>query len=155
MFKSGLIVAGVMLFLAIGVSLLSPCCVPCLAILAGAAAGYLAAVFDKPIAPGDSAQTGAAAGGIGGIGALIGHVIGGAINAVMVGPEMMEDILYQLGLPASSDPTTYYAGAIGGTCCFGVLEVALMAGLGALGGWLWFQTTGKDAVILSGDEDES
>jgi hypothetical protein len=149
MFKSGLIIGAVMLVLTIGASLLTPLCVPCLALLAGAGAGYLAGMFDKPSASGASAQTGAGAGAIGGVGALIGHLAGGAANAIFVGPEDVADLLRGLGLPASSDPTTYYVGAIGGACCIGLVEVLLMAGLGALGGLLWYQITGKNAARSS------
>lgn len=149
MLKSGLIIGVVMLVLTIGVALITPLCVPCLALLAGAGAGYLAGVFDKPSASGASAQTGAGAGAIGGIGALIGHLAGGAANVILVGPEGAANLLQGLGLPTSIDPTTYYAGAIGGACCFGLVEVLLMAGLGALGGLLWYQITGKNVTMSS------
>jgi hypothetical protein len=150
MLKSGLIIGVVMLVLTIGVALITPLCVPCLALLAGAGAGYLASVFDKPSASGASAQTGAGAGAIGGVGALIGHLAGGVANVILVGPEGAADLLQGLGLPTSSAPTGYYAGTIGGTCCFGLVEVLLMAGLGALGGLLWYQIAGKNVTTSSG-----
>lgn len=48
MLKSGLIVGVVMIVLAIGSTLISPLCAPCVALLAGLGAGYLACVFDRP-----------------------------------------------------------------------------------------------------------
>jgi hypothetical protein len=144
MTKSGLIVGVITLILATGVTLLSPFCVPCVAILAGVGAGYLAGVFDKPNVSGASAKSGAIAGTIGGAGALLGHLIGGVINAVLVGPAGGAAIAQQLGLPVTSDfPAAYYGGTAGVACCFGLGEVALMAGLGALGGLLWFRLSGQ------------
>jgi hypothetical protein len=150
MLKSGLITAGVMLVLAIGVSLLSPICVPCLAIFVGLGAGYLAGLFDKPASNGAVAKAGAAAGAIGGVGAIVGHLIGGVINVFIVGPEKAMELMRQWGFPSdmldSSNPTAYYAGAFGGACCVGLVDLLLLAGLGALGGLLWWQITGKKAA---------
>ncbi|MEJ2560830.1 MAG: hypothetical protein P8186_32340, partial [Anaerolineae bacterium] len=63
--------------------------------------------------------------------------------SILLGPEQTADILRQLGLPASGDASTYYAALIGGSCCFGLFEVLLMAGVGALGGLIWYQIRGK------------
>ncbi len=149
MLKSGLITAGVMLLLGAGVSLLSPICVPCLAIFVGLGAGYLVGLFDKPASNGAVAKGGAAAGAIGGVGAVIGHLIGGAINVVIVGPEKAIELMRQFGLPvdAASSPAAYYAGAFGGACCIGLIDLLLLAGLGALGGLLWWQITGKNSAM--------
>ena len=146
MLKSGLIIGGVMLILAIGGSLITPLCVLCLALLAGVGAGYLAGVFDKPLASGPAAQGGAGAGAIAGVGALLCHLVGGIVNAVVIGPEATAELLQQLGLATSADPTTYYAAALGGACCLGLIEVGLMAGLGALGGMLWFRVNGNNEL---------
>jgi hypothetical protein len=143
MLKSGLIVGAVMLVLSLGGSLLTPLCVPCLALVVGIGAGYLAGTFDNPIASGASAQVGAGAGAIAGVGALIGHLLGGVVNVILLGPERTADVLRQLGLPASADASTYYAALIGGSCCFGVFEVLLMAGVGAVGGLIWYQIRGE------------
>ena len=142
MLKSGLIVGAVMLLLSLGGSLLSPLCVLCLALVAGLGAGYLAGVFDSPPDSGPAAQSGAGAGAIAGVGSLLGHLAGGAVNIVIVGPEGATDLLQSLGLASGVDPTTYYASALGGACCLGLVEIGLMAGLGALGGLLWFRVNG-------------
>jgi len=143
MIKAGLILGAVMLVLGIGASLISPMCVPCLALAAGIGAGYLAGVYDKPRTSGNSAKVGAVAGTIGGAGALIGQLIGGILNATIVGPEGAAQLLRQLGLPTVGDPTFYYLSFIGGALCFGVVDIVLMAAFGALGGILWQQFTGK------------
>lgn len=143
MLKSGLIIGLVTLIFAGGASLITPLCVPCLALLGGLGTGYLAGSFDKPLDSGASTRKGAGAGAIAGVGALGGHLLGGGINAALVGPQGAADLMNTLGLPATTDPTTYYTSVIGGSFCFGLMEIALMAGLGALGGLLWYQHTNK------------
>jgi hypothetical protein len=144
MIKAGLILGVVMLVLGIGGSLITPLCVPCIALAAGLGAGYLAGVFEKSETSGGAAKVGAIAGAIGGAGALLGQIIGGIINAIVVKPEGVADMLEQFGLPVASDPSLYYISFIGGGVCFGVIDIILMAGLGALGGILWYQVTGKN-----------
>ena len=144
MIKAGLILGAVMLILGVGGSLISPICVPCLAVMAGVGAGYLTGMLEKPLTSGDSAKVGAIAGAIGGVGALLGQIIGGILNAIMVPPERAMDMLEQFGLPATYDSNFYYISQIGGGVCFGVLDIVLMAGLGALGGILWQQIAGKN-----------
>ncbi|HOT91278.1 MAG TPA: hypothetical protein PLN71_06855 [Anaerolineae bacterium] len=132
-----------MLVLGVGVSLITPLCVPCIALLAGLGAGYLAGVYEKPFASGGAAKAGAIAGAIGGVGALLGQFIGGIINSVLVDPQTIMNVLEQLGLPTTYDPSMIPTAQIGGGVCFGVLDIVLMAGLGALGGILWQQIAGK------------
>ncbi len=148
MVKAGLIVGAIMLVLGTGGGLLIPplLCVPCLAVLAGLGGGYLAGQFDRPSAGNLAAKAGAGAGAIGGIGAVIAHLILGAVSAFTVGPEGAAELLRQMGLDPGTNATSpafYYGGALGGACCFGLFEVVLLAGLGALGGLLWYQITGK------------
>ncbi len=149
MVKSGLIIGGVMLVLGTIFGFLFPLCIPCLALFAGAGAGYLAGMFDKPMGgTGGSAKVGAGAGAIGGAGALIGHIVGGMATALVYGPQASVDLMRQFGVDVPASAATggvgFYAGAFGAACCFGLVEVALMAGLGALGGLLWYQMTGKN-----------
>ena len=154
MLKSGLILGVVALLLAIGAALLSPLCVPCLTLLLGLGAGYLAGAFDKPSEKRGSTKSGAIAGAIGGAGALIGQAVGAVINSQLVGPGGAIKLIRQLGiqLPSGATPadiaTGYWGGVIGSTCCLGLFDVALMAGLGALGGLLWWQMSGSKRSVL-------
>ncbi|MEJ5310747.1 MAG: hypothetical protein WHX52_13360 [Anaerolineae bacterium] len=144
MIKAGLILGAVMLVLGIGGSLISPLCVPCLAVLAGIGAGYLAGVLEKPLTSGGSAKVGAIAGAIGGAGALLGQLIGSILNVLWVDPQTVMNMMEQFGLPSTYyDPNLIKFGQIGGGVCFGLLDIVLMAGLGALGGILWQQIAGK------------
>ena len=150
MLKSGLIFGAIATLLSVVAALVSPLCVPCLAIFLGLGAGYLAGVFDKPIDNGGASRAGALGGLISGIGALLGQLIGAGINGAIVGPENASRIIEQLGLPnAGGDfSTSYWCGLIGGGCCLGIFDIALMAGLGALGGLLWWQISGKKALVV-------
>lgn len=143
MVKAGIILAIVMVVLGAGGSLITPICVPCIAVMAGVGAGYLAGVYARPTTSGETAKAGAIAGAIGGAGALIGQVIGGILNAIIVGPQGIIDMARMLDLPVSADPTAAYVGFIGGGFCFGIIDIVLMAGLGAVGGILWYQMSGK------------
>jgi len=147
MLKSGLIFGLIALLFGIGLSLLSPLCVPCLTIFLGLAAGYVANVFDKP-AQGAAVKNGALAGLIGGAGAMIGQAIGGGLNILIAGPEQTAEIMRQFGMPTGGDQFAagYWVGRIGSVCCTGVFDIILMAGLGALGGLLWWQFSGKNTV---------
>jgi hypothetical protein len=151
MLKSGLIIGAAMLVLGTTFGFLFPLCVSCLAVFAGVGAGYLSGVFDKPADQGGSAKVGAGAGAIGGVGALVGQVIGGMASAAIQGPQAGAEILRQLGVPvdaSATSPAGFYTGAFISTCCFGLVAVALMAGLGALGGLLWYQRTAPKPPTL-------
>ena len=151
MLKSSLIIGIAAFLLGAGITMLSPLCVPCLAIFLGLAAGGLAGVFDKPLNNSASAKTGALAGAIGGIGAILGQMVGAGANAVLVGPEGAQEFMRQFGmpLPASGNfGAAYYFGVFGSACCVGLLDIALMAGLGAVGGLLWWQIYGQKRTTV-------
>jgi hypothetical protein len=144
MVKSGIIIAVVALFIALGVTLVFPYCTPCSAIVLGLAAGYLVGVFDKPTTQNAATKSGAIAGAIGGAGALLGQMIGAVINGFTVGAANASDIVEQLGIPMEGLTTqNYWASTIGINCCLGLVGVGIMAGLGALGALIWWSTTGK------------
>ncbi|MGH2521762.1 MAG: hypothetical protein ACRDH2_04580, partial [Anaerolineales bacterium] len=48
-----------------------------------------------------------------------------------------------LDIGQSPDVATYFASSTVFACCIGVFDVLLMAGLGALGGLLWYQIVGQ------------
>jgi hypothetical protein len=150
MYKSGIILGVVALVVAFGLTLLSPICTPCGALFLGLGAGYLAGVFEKPLSNGATAKSGAIAGGIGGIGALLGQFIGAAVNVMVLGPEGTSQLMQQMGVDVGSNQAAatsgYWIGVVGSAACVGILNIALMAGLGALGGLLWWQITGKNTA---------
>jgi hypothetical protein len=140
MLKAGIIVGLIAFLFAVGVALLSPLCVPCLSLLLGLGAGYLAGVFEKPEEGNETLKIGAIAGVIGGIGMALGQVIGAVINSIIVGPERAAQILESFGLQTGGQTaigSSYWIGIIGGTVCFGLLDIAFMAGFGVLGALAW------------------
>jgi hypothetical protein len=147
MIKSGLITAAVNLVLLTIVGWLFALCGPCLAIFIGLGAGYLAGLFDKPATNNLAVRAGAGAGAIGGVGAIVGHLIGGSITMLITPPEQAAAIYRSLGIDIDvSNTAAYYAGGFGTACCFGIVGLALMAGLGALGGMLWYRMSGQSAT---------
>lgn len=139
-----LIGAAATFVLGLGLTLLSPLCLPCVAVIAGLVMGYMAANADQPP---DSrlVNSPAAIGGLfGGFGLLLGQMAGSALNTVLVGPQGVGDILTQLGIQSTQGVEMgYYGGVLGGICCIGIFNLALSAGFGVVGGQLWWQVVGK------------
>lgn len=149
MLKSGAITGAIAFVLAIGGSFVAAIvCAPCWSLFVGLGAGYLGGVFDKPTSNGNAVKAGAGAGAIGGVGGFIGQIIGSLLYAAVVGPEASADMLRQLGVQGAdvTNVGAYYAGAFGIGCCLGLGAIALMAGLGALGGMVWWQISGKNSA---------
>jgi hypothetical protein len=149
--NAGLMVGVVMFLIALLAGVFNAqICAPCVALVGGAAAGYLASQWLRPGTSGMAARQGAMAGAAAGVGALLGHLVGGLVGAARIGMEaaaaQVNDLMRTLGLPpqpATLNPTTYYVSAALTSVCFGVFEIALMAAVGALGGALWYQMTGS------------
>ena len=148
MVKAGIIIGVVALVLVLGSAfLISPFCAPCWGVLLGLAAGYLAGVFDHPAVMNDLVKKGAIAGAIAAAFAGLGSLIGGVINAAMLNPADLQSLGDALGVQLPNmDSTSIWTGQLGGACCVGLLNLALMAGLGAAGAALWWQISGKKRV---------
>jgi hypothetical protein len=143
----GLVVGGIF---GLGVTaFVSPCCTPCAAIVVGLGVGFLACLWDKPISDSSGAGLGAKAGAIAGVGYLGGQLLGMVVTGVLVGPEGAAEFAAFLGLEtAAIEPAQYWMwqALINGGC--GITNIVVAAGLGALGGLLWFQTMGKNQTPL-------
>jgi hypothetical protein len=149
--KAVLIVGIASFFVFLGVTLFLPPCALCIAMLAGAVAGWLAVLWGQPIDENQASGIGAKAGALAGIGALVGQLVGGVLNALLVSPQDAIEILKSLGIPSSdlvmASNAAYYLGAIGGEVCCGLLNIGLFAGLGALAGFLYFRSSGRNRGI--------
>ena len=145
MYKSGLILGVLTLFVAAGSTVISPLCAPCAAIFLGLGAGYLAGVFDKPATANSASKAGAIGGAVGAVGAVLGQVAGTAINTYIMTPQDLEALYKNLGIAAGGPGFLqgYWAGMVASAICFSILDVLLMAGFGALGAYLWWRTTGQ------------
>lgn len=143
MLKSALIVGAITFFLTIGAALLSPFCTICLPLFTGLTAGYLTGVFDKPTVVNTALTRGAIAGAIVGAVAWIAQMIASVINIlVLQNPQFNPGRLFGTQV----DPTTIWAGQLGGGFCIGLLNVALMAAFAAAGAAIWANTAGKSSA---------
>jgi hypothetical protein len=121
-------------------------CGPCVALLGGAAAGYLVNQWLRPETSGLAARRGAQAGALAGVGALLGHVVGGLLGAARLGPAaaaaQLAEIMRAMGqppLPTDLNPTTFYLSAGLTSLCLGLFDIALTAAVGALAGMIAYQ----------------
>ena len=153
MLKAGLIGAGVSFVLAIVAALITPFCNPCLALLLGLGVGVLAGVWERPTTSGAGAAEGAKAGAIAAVGGLVGQMAGAVINGFIVGPDGAAELLRRFDLPLQITEQNYWLSNLGGNCLCGLFNVALGAGLGALGGILWYQVGGKNQPPASLSQD--
>jgi hypothetical protein len=151
MWKSGLIIGIAALILAFATSAgLSPLCgLLCVSPLAGAVAGYLAGVFDKPVTGEGGAKSGAIGGAVAGAGAFLGQTLAGVVNAAFA-PQIVQFSQRTFGLPG--DVSTARLVSIGMGICGGLVDVVIMAGVGALGGYLWYRFTGSKATSVTPNE---
>ncbi|MGB7539053.1 MAG: hypothetical protein WBM17_10970 [Anaerolineales bacterium] len=143
MVKSSLIV-GVITFILviIGGLLSSVCCLasPVLGILLGLAAGFLCAVFEKPAESEKAAVRGAIAGAIAGGVGLVAQFIGQMIGQLILGGNVacIPGMCSESAAPISQTSVTLFA--VFNSCFSGLILLAIMAGLGAVGGVLWLKT---------------
>jgi hypothetical protein len=135
--KMGLTVGAIGLALNVCVSGFVGFCGPFVSLLAGAAAGFLAARQEKLSAKRDGAKAGAMAGGIAGALVIIGQVIGGIAALALIQTSGMQLPFGQV--PSTENPAgslVYYASGIGTGLCFGIVGAILAAGAGAGTGYL-------------------
>jgi hypothetical protein len=135
-------------FVFLAVTFLFACCTPCIAAFAGAGAGWLAAYWTGSKDQNAAVRAGAAAGALSGLGALVGQLVGAILSARMITPEMISDAyemvtqFYQsLGPEGFEIPSTEFVtrAAIFTQAGCGVVNIGIMAGLGALAGLLYFR----------------
>ena len=141
--KSGLIFALVGIAAVVGFSFIpyvgALLCGPLAAALVGAGAGYYGVRWSPPTV---GVGTGVLAGAISGVGTLLGSVIFWLIIFAIARsmPQFQQAIEEQLPPNAQINPSELNAvlnlagPALG--ICFGILNLLLALGLGALGGWL-------------------
>jgi hypothetical protein len=149
MTKSGVIMAPITLILVALTALLnSLCCVcsPLAAAALGLVAGGLCVYFEKPADAEKSMVRGAITGLIAGGAALIGETVGGTIILLIVGagqtPVACLPGLCELA-SAPTSQTSWVLSSFFSSCFCGLVLLPIMAGMGALGGRLWFGYTHK------------
>jgi hypothetical protein len=146
MLKAGLIGAGLGFLLALVTSLITPLCNPCAALVLGLGVGVLAGVWERPTTSRAGARVGAQAGAIATLGSLVGQMVGAVTTGFIVGPEAVTRFARQFDIQVPITRESYWVSLLGGSCVCGVVDVAIGAGLGALGGILWYELSGKNRV---------
>jgi hypothetical protein len=149
MFKSGIIVGAIAFVYLFVTSIAMSVCTPLEAILLGLAAGALAAFFDKSQLANKAAISGGVAGFIAGILGVIGNILGTLVKTyVIFTPETVNSLASQItGMESSAfNSTTSAVGTFVSLGCCVILDLVLMVGLGALGGYLWHQYKGRNAA---------
>lgn len=151
MIKAGLIGAGVGFIYIMSLTLLNPFCTLCFTPFLGVGVGYGAGWFDRPARAESSLSRGTIAGGIASFGVIIGQMMAALINGILVTnskqlPELMREIGLSQFTVTNSDEYWQATLAVNSFCS--VFNLALIVGLGALGGMIWFQR--HRANLISG-----
>jgi hypothetical protein len=149
--RSGLLFGAINFLVNLGLGILLPLCAPFCAIVWGAGAGILSVVWTGKARTQSPAQMGATAGAIAGAGAILGLVIGSVLQfTVLGGQERAADLSRQFGLPVA-DPNapgyvaSQWLGTVGFSCCLGLTNLAILAGIGAAAAHLYASSQGKTA----------
>lgn len=146
MVRSGLMIGILTLVLVLGsTTLFTPFCAPCLGLVLGIAAGYMAGSNEKPVNSNEAIRKGAIAGAIAGGLGFAGGMVGAVINGAVVNPEDLTSIYQLLRLPNPNyDQASIWMLQLTSGLCVGLFNTIWMAILGLAGGALWFQLRGKD-----------
>jgi len=148
MLKSSLIVIPATLLAILITGLLSEfcCCAsPMAAVVLGLAAGALCAAFEKPARRDLARKRGALAGAIAGAAALPAQVLGQIVVALALAGSGTVDIS-PLGFPAAGATVEWWnwlLNSLFAAGLYGLTSTAIMAGMGAVGGALWFRVSRK------------
>lgn len=152
MIKAGLIGAVLSFILVMSLSLLSPFCTLCLTPLLGVAVGYLAGWFDTPSEPTRSLSRGGLAGGLAGVGALGGQMLATVVNGILItNSEELPAMLAELGLSQFliTDTSEYWQATLTVSAFCSAFNLVIIAGLGALGGLIWFRRQHRDSLATA------
>ena len=146
MLKAGLPGAVIGFIYVMGITLISPFCTLCFTPLLGISIGYLANRFDKPPRVEASLGSGAIAGAMTGFGALLGQMLAAVVNGILVTHwEELPALFKQMGFGQIPDQSQYWQTTLTANSFCSLLNLGIIAGLGAVGGLIWFQQQSKKA----------
>ena len=149
MVKAGLIGAVVGFIYIMSLTLLSPFCTVCVTPLLGIGVGYLAGWFDTPQNSEVSLVRGAVAGGITGLGVVVGQMLASVVNAILVtNSEELPKILRQIGLSelVITESNQYWQATLTANSICSLFNLLIIAALGAIGALIWFQRRHKNLI---------
>ena len=147
--KYGLIVGIIGLVLNVCVSTAIGICGPVVALLAGVAAGFLAAQGEKASNQADGARLGAVAGGIAGALVFVSQLLGGLGALVLAQRSGISLPFGAIPGPSAdvSEQLLFYIGGLGVGVCFGLAGVVLAALGGAGAGYLGTPTPREEESV--------
>ena len=151
MIKAGLLGSIVGFIYVMSLTLLSPFCTLCFTPLWGVGVGYVAGWFDKPASMESVVGRGIAAGLMTGLGVVLGQMLAALVNGILVtNSKQLPLLMKEIGLSEFivTNPNDYWQATLTVNSFCGIFNFALLAGLGALGGMLWFRQTHR-AVLPS------
>jgi MFS family permease len=148
MLKAGLIGAVIGFIYVTIITLISPFCTLCFTPLLGIGIGYLANRFDTPPNVETSLGRGAIAGAMAGFATLLGQMLATVINAILVTNWTdLPTVFKEWGFTQVPDASEYWQTTLTANSFCSLLNLAIIAGLGAVGGLIWFQRHNKKALI--------
>lgn len=140
MIKVGLLGLVLAFIYVMSITLISPFCTLCFTPLLGIGVGYLANWFDQPLKFEASLGRGATAGGMTGFGALLGQMMAAVVNGILVTNwEELPALFKEFGFTQFPNPDEYWQTTLTANSMCSLFNLALIAGLGAVGGVIWFQ----------------
>jgi MFS family permease len=146
MIKAGLIGAVIGFIYIMSLTLFSPFCTLCLTPFLGISVGYIAGGFDKPLRAGASLRRGGIAGGITSVGVIVGQILATVVNGILVtNSDKLPIMMREMGLSQFiiTNSNEYWQATITVNSFCGIFNLALIVGLGAMGGMIWFQRHNK------------
>jgi hypothetical protein len=151
MIKAGAIGAVIGFIYIMSLSLLSPICTLCFTPLLGLGVGYLAGWFEKLADVRASLSRGTIAGGITGLGVVVGQMMATVVNGILVtNSDRIPALMNEVGLSqfVITNNDEYWQSILVFNSFCSLFNLALVAGLGAVGGMIWFQR--HQATLLPG-----
>ncbi|MCB0163371.1 MAG: hypothetical protein KDI79_04030 [Anaerolineae bacterium] len=146
MIRSGLLGAGLGFVYVMSLALLSPLCTLCIVPFLGLGVGFLASWFDQPEKLESNLGRGVIAGGMTGLGVIIGQILASLVTGVLVtNLETLPPEFSELGFLQSviTNPAQYWQTTLTMGAFCSIFNLAFLIVLGAVGSLLWFQTYKK------------
>ena len=149
MIKAGFLGAGIGIIYAMALTLLSPFCTICFTPLLGVGVGYLASWLEKPLRAETSLINGTVAGILTGLGVVLGQMLAAVVNGILItNSEQLPLLMKEIGLPqlVIGDSSEYWQATLAINSFCSIFNLALIVGLGAVGGVIWFQQHNKNSL---------
>jgi hypothetical protein len=144
MIKAGLIGASLGFVYIMSLSLLLPLCTVCFTPLLGMGVGYLTGWFDRPLKLETSLGKGSIAGGIAGLGVVIGQILANVVYCILVTNSTWLEEMGIIQASVNEGECWQITLTLNSFCS--IFNLALVVGLAAIGSLVWFQRYGDSGM---------